>query len=216
MILALWAAMATAAAAPAGEPARRLFDFDIPAQPLEDALFKYGETTRLPTFSPSSLTAGLRSAPVRGRYTPEEALRRLLEGTGLALEHVSREHGDVFRLKRAPPPAAPSGPPQPDLNGYPARLQASVLRALCADAATAPGGYRALLQVSVDAAGQTHEAVLLDATGDSRRDAAMLAAVRAMRTSPPPAQSVRAPYLISLVPTPPGVSSCRRIAEGMS
>src|SRR5690606_16209168 len=63
-----------------------LLEFDISAQPLGAALFQYGKATGLPAVYPSELVAGRRSSAVRGTYTSEVALSRMLQGTGLVAE----------------------------------------------------------------------------------------------------------------------------------
>lgn len=200
-----------------------LVEFDIPAQPLESALFQYGETSLLPALYPSDLAAGLRSAPVRGRFSPEEGLRRLLQGTGLVPEKLASAHGDVFRLRRAAAPAslpdAVDPPPAGgELDGYPARVQAGVLEALCGQPLTAPGPYRALVEVRVEASGQVSHAALVESTGERRRDAALLAALHRIRVgAPPPAAAAPASYTIALLPAAAGVSPpCRAQVEGAS
>jgi iron complex outermembrane receptor protein len=58
--------------------------FDIPAQPLADALTAFGRQSGLRVTADGALVRD-RSAPaVTGAMMPEEALRRLLEGSGLA------------------------------------------------------------------------------------------------------------------------------------
>ncbi|WP_454692153.1 TonB-dependent siderophore receptor [Achromobacter aloeverae] len=55
----------------------------IPAAPLGDALIQLGEQASLQIFYPPDLVKG-RSAPaVYGQLSPEQALQRLLEGTGI-------------------------------------------------------------------------------------------------------------------------------------
>src|SRR3546814_9351193 len=66
--------------AQAGAPAR---SFDIAAQPLSQALMRFAEATGLQLFFDASLTRPLQSPGVRGTFTPESALIRLLDGTGL-------------------------------------------------------------------------------------------------------------------------------------
>ncbi|MBH1984684.1 MAG: STN domain-containing protein, partial [Burkholderiales bacterium] len=55
--------------------------FDLPAQPLDAALVAFGEVTGYSVLVSSQLAAGRVAAPVRGDYTPAEALQRLLAGT---------------------------------------------------------------------------------------------------------------------------------------
>lgn len=57
--------------------------FDIPAQPLDAALTAYFRATGVQLLYDSALATGRRSGPVRGNFTPREALRLLLRGTGL-------------------------------------------------------------------------------------------------------------------------------------
>lgn len=57
--------------------------FDIPAQSLDTALTALADQSGLVLLFPSREGAGLRSRGVEGDYTPEDALRQLLAGTGL-------------------------------------------------------------------------------------------------------------------------------------
>ncbi len=66
--------------AQAGAQART---FDIGAGPLPQALVRFTEATGLQLFVDGNLTRGRQSPGVRGSMTPEAALSRLLDGTGL-------------------------------------------------------------------------------------------------------------------------------------
>ncbi len=55
----------------------------IPAQALSEALLKLAEQTQLQVFFSPSLVQGLSTPPIQGRMRPEEALRTLLQGSGL-------------------------------------------------------------------------------------------------------------------------------------
>ncbi|HTG37381.1 TonB-dependent receptor [Sphingomonas sp.] len=57
---------------------------DIPAQDLGSALVYLGRQTGQEVVFAPQLVAGKRASPVRGRMSGEEAVRRLLRGTGLA------------------------------------------------------------------------------------------------------------------------------------
>jgi catecholate siderophore receptor len=65
--------------------------FDIPSRPLSQALDAYRAQSTIQVVADSTLTAGLRSASVRGTYTAAAALRRLLDGTGLTGEFTSAQ-----------------------------------------------------------------------------------------------------------------------------
>ncbi|HEX2092397.1 MAG TPA: TonB-dependent siderophore receptor [Longimicrobiaceae bacterium] len=58
--------------------------FDVPAQPLTDALSDFSRQSGLRVHVDRAAAAAARSQGVSGRYTAADALRRLLEGTGLA------------------------------------------------------------------------------------------------------------------------------------
>jgi len=159
-----------------------LLDFDIPAQPLNSALDQYGSVARQPALYRSEMVRGQRSATLRGRYTPEDALRVLLAGTGLVAERFASGDRNGFVLAR-PSAAAPSAVmgELTQLDGDPERIQAQVWQALCAEPATRPGRYRSLLRFEVDSVGQIQRPRLVSTTGDSQRDAALLATLGRLR-----------------------------------
>jgi len=66
---------------PVGE---RRFRFDIPAQPLPNALNAFGRQAGLQVTVEAATTAGLQGQAVSGEFTASEALGRLLAGTGIA------------------------------------------------------------------------------------------------------------------------------------
>ncbi|MPZ11432.1 MAG: TonB-dependent siderophore receptor [Kiloniellaceae bacterium] len=57
--------------------------FDIPAQDLNAAILAFAEKAGLQVFYDADKLRGLKTQGVQGSYTPEEALRLLLAGTGL-------------------------------------------------------------------------------------------------------------------------------------
>lgn len=65
--------------------------FSIESQPLASALLMFGEQIDATVVAPSNLTAGKTAPPIGGRYSVDEALAILLEGTGLTYER--RENG---------------------------------------------------------------------------------------------------------------------------
>lgn len=71
----------------------------IQAQPLGDALLQLGEQTSLQIFFAQDVVAGLSARPVSGELTPEEALRQLLQGTGI--DYV--RNGQNVTLSRSGP-----------------------------------------------------------------------------------------------------------------
>ena len=97
--------ISSALAAPAiaqAQPAARM-PFNIPAQPLDAALRRFSEQSRQQVLFSESAVAGRRAPAVTGSYTPQEALARLLEGSGV---RVNATRPGVFTL--AQDPASPA------------------------------------------------------------------------------------------------------------
>lgn len=88
------------------------YRFDIPSQPLSQALNQLAlRSDREILFSPS-LTQGRRSPALSGTFTAEAALERLLDGSGLTV----RLEGRSFLVLPAPRPSTPASaesPPEP-------------------------------------------------------------------------------------------------------
>ncbi|MGV6483642.1 STN domain-containing protein [Stenotrophomonas indicatrix] len=157
--------------------------FDIPAQPLPQALQLYGETTGVAVLIDARMLGGLRSTAVSGRHAPLAALQMLLRGTGLAPRFVD---GGGFTLVAGeiPPPGdtapANAGTRSATASAAPQHraawvIQQSLEAALCGARATRPGSYRVALQLWVDPAShRVGRADVLESSGDPRRDAAIL------------------------------------------
>lgn len=78
--------------------------FDIPAGPLDAALARFGRQSGMEIAVSAETTAGLSTVGVQGAMPAEEALRRLLAGTGL---EAMRSASGEYTLRRQPPePAA--------------------------------------------------------------------------------------------------------------
>lgn len=73
--------------------------FEIPARPLVDALSEFSRQSGVGVRLERESTAGLSSRAVVGVYTPSEALRLLLEGTGLRAEFT--EGAALVEIRRA-------------------------------------------------------------------------------------------------------------------
>ena len=70
--------------------------YDMPLQPLGEALAEAAQRSGVAIIAPTPLVAGRRAPALKGQYSPEEALRQLLSGSGLTLERV----GDSYVVKR--------------------------------------------------------------------------------------------------------------------
>jgi TonB-dependent receptor len=95
---------AVAAVAPAPAAAQSM-SFNIPAQDLAGALQQFAlRANKELLFSPD-LVAHMHSPPLVGSFTPDEALRRLLNGTSVTFREVS---ANVFVLERGTLPTTPA------------------------------------------------------------------------------------------------------------
>jgi len=72
--------------------------FNIPAQALDSALTELADQTNLRLLYPAELVGKLRSSPVSGQYTPEQAMQRMLQNSGLT---VRKTADDTFTLEPA-------------------------------------------------------------------------------------------------------------------
>jgi Secretin and TonB N terminus short domain len=67
----------------------RTLDLQIAAQPLDRALQEFSRQSGMQVIFFSSLTDGIRSPGVAGRYTVAEALKELLAGSGLTFRLIN-------------------------------------------------------------------------------------------------------------------------------
>lgn len=101
LVLLLGVALALGAALAFAQDRR--VTFDIPAQPLEQALKLFQTQSGAEVLYAPPVIAGKTSAPVSGSLTVAEGIGRLLAGTGLAAEADARGRLAIV----AAPPAAP-------------------------------------------------------------------------------------------------------------
>ncbi|BBK36650.1 ferric siderophore receptor [Allostella sp. ATCC 35155] len=77
------ASVAAQEAGPSPSITRRAIEFDIAAQGLNSALLSFAERAGIQLIYDVAMVRGLRSARLRGTFTPQEGLDRLLAGTGM-------------------------------------------------------------------------------------------------------------------------------------
>ena len=114
--------------APLEAQAGRTATFDIPSQPLAQALTAFGQQAGLQIAVNAAAVSGKTSIAVSGAMTAEQALQRLLAGTGVSYRFTSPNavtvsggpdtgsavHLDPVRVQaNAPPPQAEIGNPLP-------------------------------------------------------------------------------------------------------
>ncbi len=104
----LASALAVAATAAQAQAQARTFAFDIPAETLSEALRDYGNATAQQIIFTEDLVAGRRSPALRGTFDADEALQRLLAGSGLRMERTPAGAIMIVRSNPASDPA-PTG-----------------------------------------------------------------------------------------------------------
>lgn len=228
--LALWPASAlfVVGAAHADEAQRMLFD--LPAQPLEQTLSDFGRLTGYSVLVDSAMTLGRVTPAVRGEFAPQDALRQLLTGTGLAARYSGR---NAFTLMSAATVTFPALPAEtvdeiieprraPSLAGMPdavaadfaGALQQALTKAMCAAQPEAMGRFRAALQLWVDPEGRIHRARLLESTGVKARDAHLLKQLKGLPIGRVPPSELAQPLTILLSPRPDPGTACREAPSG--
>ena len=100
-------------------------DFDLPAQPADQALLAFSRQAKEEVLFSYDDLHWVRSTAVRGSCEPEAALDLLLRGTGFA---ARRNHRGKFVVARAPAAVRPEPAPAPlPEAGEPIRLDAVVV-----------------------------------------------------------------------------------------
>jgi len=179
-------------------------EFNIPSQPLHAALSHYVDATGLDALYDTSLAAGRISGDVRGKLAPDEALKRLLSGTGLMAEFVAETTfvllPQPFNQRAVPPP------PSPAHRRYYGLIQARIANALCQSERGHPWNHRFAAVVWVAPDGAVRNARRLGSTGIPAADARIDGALRDVRLDEPPPASFQQPVLLLIVPERPGVT----------
>ncbi|WP_375595450.1 TonB-dependent receptor [Algihabitans albus] len=91
-------AQAQAQSAPTAVAQAQQIDFNIPPKPLFDALALFGRQSGLQVSVDAALVRDVQSPGVTGSLSPEQALRRLLAGTGIAYRTAE---GNTVLLEQA-------------------------------------------------------------------------------------------------------------------
>jgi hypothetical protein len=179
--------------------------FDLTPQPLASALNRYGDLTGREVLYNTALVQGRVSAPAQGVLTPETALWRLLDGTGLSAQFMP-DGSFVLNSKSANqqlPVQAASGPVQ---DYYYGRIQASLRRALCANISGHHDQYRVAALFWIGSSGRVARYERLGTAGNSDLDEVIDQTLRDLQIGAPPPDGFRQPVLTMVVPTSPGVT----------
>lgn len=190
--------------------ADQAIDFNIPAQSLDGALAAYFRATGVQLLYDSQLTASYRSAAVKGRYTPREALRRLIDGTGLVIRYTGANAaiitkpqpggGDslvplgrvVVREELAAEPIRPS-----ERLAYYSTLEYELQRRLSEDERTERLTFTIAVELTIGPSGSLDQIRIQRGSGNRRTDAAVTTALEGA-TLPSPPRGLAQPLAIVL------------------
>lgn len=196
--------------------------FEIPAQPLEAALQQLGREAQIDILYENGVVEQRPSTRVSGRLSPQEALARLLMGTGLTYRFTSANGALVFPPERPPlalaePGDGSEGAPRmvldvmrvratPIVGGRPSRsftvfgtaVTRQINRSLSSDPLLMARTFSAELAVSIGPDGTVSEGRMSRTSADREVDARILDIVRAMRFEAPP-HDLPQPIRIELV-----------------
>ncbi|MEJ0022824.1 MAG: secretin and TonB N-terminal domain-containing protein [Alphaproteobacteria bacterium] len=104
-----WGALAllvsTSLLTPAAEAQEGGASFSVQAQSLSSALVDFAVQARVSIATPRAGLEAVRAAGLHGAYAPEDALRRLLAGTGFTFERLDAV---TFRIVPASSPGTPA------------------------------------------------------------------------------------------------------------
>lgn len=209
LLLAALAFLQANAAQPDVETARLVEQphaFAVPRMPLRAALEQYHVITGLSLLYDDAIAHGHMAGPLQGTYAARDALRLLLAGTGLQVQYTSPR---AFMLI-APRSSSSSQAGRRRDGGalvatrtrvYYARVQSSVLAALCHDPHTRPGPYRLAMNVWVNEG--RIAGLALHETGDARRDARIRSGLLGLPVPGLPPADVTQPITLLVLPRPP-------------
>ncbi|HIE1099748.1 MULTISPECIES: STN domain-containing protein [Stenotrophomonas] len=178
LAIAAWLLLSFAVAAAARD---EVHAYDIPAQPLEQAVERFSVITGWSVMYPGELAAGRSSHPLHARLPPLLALQGLLQDTGIEAELIG-EQRVVLRRGALPivEQAADGDLADAERRRRYGDLQQRLRAAFCDDPDLAPGRYAATLRFRVDSEGQVRDPELLSGSGSVRRDARLLRALQAL------------------------------------
>jgi iron complex outermembrane receptor protein len=89
-------------------------DLNVPAEGLSPALQTVGTTYDLQMLYPTAIVKDLKTQGASGSLTPEEALTKVLSGTGLSYKYLDANTVTVFETAAPPGAAAAAGQDQTD------------------------------------------------------------------------------------------------------
>ncbi|HEX7853251.1 MAG TPA: TonB family protein [Sphingobium sp.] len=174
--------------------------FNIPAQTLDNALAQYFQATGVQLLYDSALTHGQRSTGLHGRYSAREALRILLDGTGLIIRYSRANAAIITRADDL----AQDGPLIPlgrvivrervavkrlspvERIAYYQQIEMELQTLLLRDHRTSRLDFRILVQLRIEEDGRIDDIKASRGSGDRQIDRAVMESLKDATLSPPP------------------------------
>jgi hypothetical protein len=190
--------------------------FDIPSEPLAEALQDFSQRSGIELFYESAITAGLTSSALKGSFTPRDALQQLLAGTGFIV-HYNLHNAVSLSLPTAASWAvqqqdhsmggaslslnplnvvAGDRPDDEQLREFGEALQNDVSVALTKNTDVRSGNYRIRVKLWIDPSRAIRRAEVTETTGDSVRDAAIVAVLESLMVTRAPPSGLPQPVRI--------------------
>jgi hypothetical protein len=214
-VLLMAAATEMTLAQPSRWPRRdAVAQFDIPAQPLAQALDAYSAITGKEIFYDGAVGPGWRSVDVKGAFTPDDALNLLVSRTEFA---VLPSGPGAYALIHAPDKSArAAAAARMTSDGQYARyfaiIQANVRAALCRTAETQPGAERLLFKFWIGPAGVIQRSELTEASRSQARNTALVETLKSLTFDEPPPADMPQPITMVVFPQKrAGSATCGRI-----
>lgn len=184
----------------------KVYDFDISSQSLEAALIQLSRVSGVSILNDSATVAHKRSAAIKGRMTAEQAVLRLLEGTGLrarftasgaiAITPGARAEIVLDRIEAVGRPMIQSTKPEPAWIAYAENVQARIRADMSADRELARGRYAVRLKIWVVQDGRVARTELARTSGETERDERLLRLVDGVTIDSPPPVNLRQPMTL--------------------
>jgi hypothetical protein len=169
------------------------------------------QITGLQVLYKSALTNGHVSAELKGRFTPSQALSRLLAGTSLTARYTTE---GAFTVRSVAVSQLDAARQMANYELYLGDAQSRIISALCKDTRTRPGNYRVAVQFSIGRSGRVDDPFLLDTTGDDARDQNIVSALRGLAIGEAPPTSMPQPVTVLIAPRAPGLpDECQRFSR---
>lgn len=169
--------------------------FDLPALPLAIALERFMAITKVAVIVDSEVIGGRTSVALHGRFSPDQALRSLVAGTGLDPQPLEFEAYTIVAS-----PRSTESQPLSRFTQYAAAIQQAVTNTLCQFDETRPTHYRVVVRMWLNWSGTTTCVELATRTGSPGLDRAISDALQRTEVGLPPPTDLPQPVKLAIMP----------------